>query len=88
MQWPAYSPDLNPIENIWVYFGRQIRGADSSPTVVEELEEALVRVWMAMTIDFWQRWDMFQIYRDTILCPDISGTCPSVTKTLSKPAQA
>lgn len=68
MEWPAYSPDLNPIENIWDYLGRQIRGADNPPTTLQELEEALVRVWMAMTLDFVSRyiWNMSQRCQDVI----------------------
>ncbi len=52
MKWPAYSPDLNAIGNICDYLGRQIRVADSPPTTLYELEEALARVWVVITIKF------------------------------------
>ena len=52
MEWPAYSLNLNPIEYIWDYLWRQIRGADNPPTTLEELEEALARMWLDMTVDF------------------------------------
>ncbi|GFU33002.1 transposable element Tcb1 transposase [Trichonephila clavipes] len=33
MDWPAYSPDLNPIEHVWDMLGRRIAARQSSPTV-------------------------------------------------------
>ncbi|GFT62374.1 DDE_3 domain-containing protein [Trichonephila clavipes] len=39
MDWPAYSPDLNPIEHVWDMLGRQI--AARQP----ELRRALFDEW-------------------------------------------
>ncbi|GFY10787.1 transposable element Tcb2 transposase [Trichonephila clavipes] len=30
--WPARSPDLNPIENVWDALGRQVAGRNYPPT--------------------------------------------------------
>ncbi|GFX28531.1 transposable element Tc3 transposase [Trichonephila clavipes] len=32
MDWPAYSPDLNPIEHVWDMLGRQIAARQPPPT--------------------------------------------------------
>ncbi|MHB9339450.1 IS630 family transposase [Fusobacterium pseudoperiodonticum] len=68
MEWPAYSPDLNPIENVWDYLGKQVRGTDNPPTTLDQLEQELIRVWAAMTIDFVARFirSMSQRCQDVI----------------------
>ncbi|GFT93944.1 transposable element Tcb2 transposase [Trichonephila clavipes] len=39
--WPARSPDLNPIENVWDAFGRQVAGRNYPPTNKNTLIRAL-----------------------------------------------
>ncbi|GFT38747.1 DDE_3 domain-containing protein [Trichonephila clavipes] len=39
--WPAHSPDLNPIENVWDALGRQVAGRNYTPTNKNTLIRAL-----------------------------------------------
>ncbi|GFX85805.1 transposable element Tcb1 transposase [Trichonephila clavipes] len=41
MAWPAYSPDFNPIENVWDALGRDISSRFPPPATLIELETAL-----------------------------------------------
>ncbi|GFV95700.1 transposable element Tcb2 transposase [Trichonephila clavipes] len=43
--WPARSPDLNPIENLWDALGRQVAGRNYSPTNKNTLIRALTEEW-------------------------------------------
>uniref|UniRef100_A0A3B4DMX9 Tc1-like transposase DDE domain-containing protein n=1 Tax=Pygocentrus nattereri TaxID=42514 RepID=A0A3B4DMX9_PYGNA len=45
MDWPARSPDLNPIEHIWDIMSRSIHQHHVAPQTVQELVDALVQVW-------------------------------------------
>uniref|UniRef100_A0A4W5MI74 Transposase Tc1-like domain-containing protein n=1 Tax=Hucho hucho TaxID=62062 RepID=A0A4W5MI74_9TELE len=45
MDWPAHSPDLNPIEHIWDIMSRSIHQRHVAPQTVQELADALVQVW-------------------------------------------
>lgn len=45
MDWPACSPDLNPIEHVWDMMSRSIRQRHAAPQTVQELTDALVQVW-------------------------------------------
>ncbi|GFV55999.1 transposable element Tcb1 transposase [Trichonephila clavipes] len=45
MDWPAYSPDLNPIEHVWDMLGRQIAARQPPPTCLPELRRALLDEW-------------------------------------------
>ncbi|GFW39553.1 hypothetical protein TNCV_3908621 [Trichonephila clavipes] len=43
--WPARSPDLNPIENVWDALGRQVAGRNNPPTNKNTLICALTEEW-------------------------------------------
>ncbi|GFY02440.1 transposable element Tcb2 transposase [Trichonephila clavipes] len=43
--WPARSPDLNPIENVWDALGRQVAGRNHPPTNKNTLIRALTEEW-------------------------------------------
>ncbi|GFX26396.1 transposable element Tcb2 transposase [Trichonephila clavipes] len=43
--WPARSPDLNPIENVWDALGRQVAGRNYPPTNMNTLIRALTEEW-------------------------------------------
>ncbi|GFU69656.1 uncharacterized protein TNCV_2559461 [Trichonephila clavipes] len=43
--WPARSPDLNPIENVWDVLGRQVAGRNYPPPNKNTLIRALTEEW-------------------------------------------
>ncbi|GFV04013.1 transposable element Tcb2 transposase [Trichonephila clavipes] len=43
--WPARSPELNPIENVWDALGRQVAGRNYRPTNKNTLIRALTEEW-------------------------------------------
>ncbi|GFX91049.1 transposable element Tc3 transposase [Trichonephila clavipes] len=43
--WPARSPALNPIENVWDALGRQVAGRNYPPTNKNTLIRALTEEW-------------------------------------------
>ncbi|GFY03267.1 transposable element Tcb1 transposase [Trichonephila clavipes] len=45
MAWSAYSPDLNPIENLWDVLGRVVPSRFPPPATLIELEIALQEEW-------------------------------------------
>ncbi|GFX20012.1 transposable element Tcb1 transposase [Trichonephila clavipes] len=45
MDWPAYSPDLNPIEHVWDMLGRRIAARPPPPTCLPERRRALLDKW-------------------------------------------
>ncbi|GFU73425.1 transposable element Tc1 transposase [Trichonephila clavipes] len=48
MDWPARSPDLNPIEHIWDFLGRRLAARTLPPVTIRELRLALQNEWAAM----------------------------------------
>ena len=45
LDWPAQSPDLNPIEHLWDELEHRLRARPNHPTSVPDLTNALVAEW-------------------------------------------
>ncbi|GFT04164.1 transposable element Tcb2 transposase [Trichonephila clavipes] len=45
MEWPACSPDMNPIEHVWDALRRRVAGRQPPPQTLQELERALLEEW-------------------------------------------
>ncbi|GFU67227.1 transposable element Tcb2 transposase [Trichonephila clavipes] len=50
MEWPARSPDLNPIEHLWDYLGREVAALNPPPRYLHELKQGLLCVWSSLPI--------------------------------------
>ncbi|GFW20111.1 transposable element Tcb2 transposase [Trichonephila clavipes] len=49
MDWPARSPDLNPIQHVWDFLGRRLAARTLPPVTIRELRLPLQDEWAAMT---------------------------------------
>ena len=47
--WPAKSPDLNPIENIWYLLSRKVYGGGKQYYSVQEITKAILKAWNEIT---------------------------------------
>ncbi|GFU26190.1 transposable element Tcb2 transposase [Trichonephila clavipes] len=45
MEWPACSPDINPIEHVWDALGRPVAGRQPPPQTLQELKSAILVQW-------------------------------------------
>jgi transposase len=45
MKWPARSPDLNPIENLWGIVSRSVYAGGRQYANVRELKSEILRCW-------------------------------------------
>ncbi|GFX21285.1 DDE_3 domain-containing protein [Trichonephila clavipes] len=50
MEWPARSPDLNPIEHLWDYLGREVAALNPHSRSLHELKQGLLCVWSSLPI--------------------------------------
>ena len=51
LEWPACSPDCNPIENLWGSIVRRVYEGGKCYQTVEELEKAFLAVWDNIRIE-------------------------------------
>ena len=50
MKWPAQFPDINPIEHVWDYHGRQVAVSILPPRLLHELEQGPICVWSLLLL--------------------------------------
>ena len=48
MDWPARSPDLNPIGHLWDVLGRRVRAVNPPPATLQDLAQLLQQEWQAI----------------------------------------
>lgn len=52
MEWPARSPDLNPIEHLWDELKRRIRARPNTAENLQELKVAIEEEWDGIPQEF------------------------------------
>ena len=52
MEWPAQSPDLNIIENIWLYMKRELQKSAVDITTKNDLLLEIQSVWRNIELDY------------------------------------
>ena len=56
LDWPAQSPDLNPIEHTWSHLKKCLSGYKRAPTGVHQLWDRVVVEWGNISMEECQKW--------------------------------
>ncbi|KAI4293435.1 hypothetical protein PAPHI01_2709 [Pancytospora philotis] len=66
MPWPAMSPDMNPIENLWEYVKRRV--AELEPKNIADLKSKIMQAWSEIPLAVCQKYAMSFANRALALC--------------------
>ena len=69
MEWPARSPDLNPIEHAWDMLQTAVSSRTVQPAFLQELRQALL-----------QEWDQIPQYKIRRIISNMQRRCQAVTE--------
>ena len=67
LDWPACSPDINPIENLWGIISRRVYENGRQYGNIEDLKESIIRAWEEVSIDELQRLNISVLNRVAIV---------------------
>ncbi|GFV84531.1 transposable element Tcb2 transposase [Trichonephila clavipes] len=81
MEWPARSPDLNPIENLWNYLGREVAALNPPPRSLHELKQGLLCVWSSLPIPVSDMAAVAEWYWYRTVACFVTGSSPVPLKT-------
>jgi transposase len=56
IDWPPYSPDLNPIEHVWHWMKREMEVNYDVPTSAEQIEQYFMEIWGTITPELCAAW--------------------------------
>ena len=54
MEWPARSPDLNPVENLWGLMARRVYSDRMQYRTIASLKDAILKTWSVISIEYMQ----------------------------------
>ncbi|CAG8660808.1 13745_t:CDS:1 [Dentiscutata heterogama] len=72
LPWPAQSPDMNPIENMWQEVERCLRNFPDNPTSIQDLEEKVKAAWYSIPPSYYRR-VINSMPRRVEACDDVDG---------------